>query len=191
VLSGLAAWPDHSPGAANAWLLMVTTKPPTWKDQLATWPDDPPSLGDPHPGFFYPDPLGFWAEVRRWVPIVFGAAGAAWVGADALALSALVNVGDDPSRLTWVRDRTRPRIVLFLDEASWNAARPATGELVRSSVADPHRPGQAYEGWWGREGDTAVGKAPQHPSTHRLYDSSGMDAYLRSLPALLEQGPAA
>src|SRR5207245_650073 len=27
-------WPPYSPGAVNAWLLLVTTKPPAWKDDL-------------------------------------------------------------------------------------------------------------------------------------------------------------
>src|SRR5205814_8705280 len=62
---------DHSPGALNAWLLLVTTKPPSWKDRLLVFPESPLSLGAPHEGFFYPDPLGFWAEVRHWVVELF------------------------------------------------------------------------------------------------------------------------
>jgi hypothetical protein len=58
-------WPPNSPAAINAWLLLVTTKPPTWRDNLVLWEDHPPTLGRANEGFYYPDPLGFWAEIRE------------------------------------------------------------------------------------------------------------------------------
>ena len=30
------------------------------------WEEHPLTLGEAHEGFFYPDPLGFWAEIRKW-----------------------------------------------------------------------------------------------------------------------------
>ncbi|HWI02287.1 MAG TPA: hypothetical protein VNT52_00405, partial [Acidimicrobiales bacterium] len=29
-----ADWPANSPGSLNAWLLLVTTKPPVWRDPV-------------------------------------------------------------------------------------------------------------------------------------------------------------
>lgn len=156
-----------------------------WRDPLVTWPHEGPALADPHPGFFYPDPLGFWTEVRRWVTELFRATGPGWETSEALALTALIDVGEDPDRLPWARERLQPRCILFLDEPSWRAASPETGALVSCTVPDPHRPGQGYEGWWGREGSDIVGKAPQHPATHRLYSAADMDSFLRSMPPLL------
>ena len=62
----MQGWPPLSPGACNAWLLLVTTKPPQWGDDLVPFPEAPLTLGEPHEGFLYPDPIGFWDEVRRW-----------------------------------------------------------------------------------------------------------------------------
>lgn len=182
VLAAADEWPEEAPGSANAWLLLVTSKPPAWRDPLITWPDAGLTLGEPHPGFFYPDPLGFWTEVRRWIKVIFRAAEDGWEGPEALAVSALIDVGGDAARLTWARRMLRPACVLFLDEPSWTLASPETGALVRASVPDPHRPGQGYEGWWGREGSVVVGKSPQHPATHRLYSTADMDAFLRLAP---------
>src|SRR5438874_34420 len=56
VLRRAQGWPNHSPGAVNAWLLLFTRKPPSWEDPLLPWTDESPTLGEPHPGFFYPDP---------------------------------------------------------------------------------------------------------------------------------------
>ncbi len=64
-------WPPNSPAAINAWLLLATTKPPTWRDNLVPWEDHPPCLGRANEGFYYPDPLGFWAEIRRWALELF------------------------------------------------------------------------------------------------------------------------
>ena len=175
-------WPAHSPGALNAWLLLVTTKPPDWRDNLVVWPDRPPTLGEPHEGFFYPDPLGFWAEVRRWATVLVRLARPDWATPDALAVTTLLHVGDDPTRLEWGRELMRPHVVVFLDEPSWLAA----GLEVRQHphyVPDPHRPQQVYEGFWATTDDgTVVGKAPQHPTTHRLYRAEDMDRYLRAAP---------
>ena len=64
-------WPPYSPGSVNAWLLLVTTKPPSWQDDLVRWEEQPLTLGKAHEGFFYPDPLAFWAEVRKWTVELF------------------------------------------------------------------------------------------------------------------------
>jgi hypothetical protein len=175
-------WPTHSPGARNAWLLLVTTKPPTWADALLPWPEAPLTLGEPHPGFLYPDPLGFWAEVRRWAIEVFRPDHPTWSTAEALALTTLVHLGDQPERLTLARETCRPRTTVFCDEAAWAAAGldVPTNPLA---VPDPHRPGVVYEGWWATLPDgTVVGKAPQHPSMHRVYRANDLSAWLREAP---------
>lgn len=175
-------WPDHSPGALNAWLLLVTTKPPTWRDTLVLWPDDPPTLGEPHHGFFYPDPLGFWAEVRRWATMVVRTRRPEWSTSDALAVTTLLHVGDDAGRLAWARTLMRPHVVLFLDEPSWLAAGMDVDRHPHH-VPDPHRPQQVYEGFWGATADgLVVGKAPQHPAMHNLYRGEDMDRFLASAP---------
>jgi hypothetical protein len=82
-------------------------------------------------------------------------------------------------------DAFDPRLVLFLDEPSWAASRPSLDviEQVPHYITDPHRPKQAYEGFWAetREG-MVVGKSPQHPATHNLYRSDDIMHYLRSAP---------
>jgi hypothetical protein len=166
----------------NAWLLLVTTKPPDWRDSLVTWPDKPPTLGEPHEGFFYPDPLGFWAEVRRWTTVLLRLVKPSWATADALSVSTLLHVGDDNSRLAWAREVMHPAAIVFLDEPSWLNA----GIEVRQHphyVPDPHRPQQVYEGFWATDDDgTVLGKSPQHPTTHRLYRAEDMDRFLRAAP---------
>ncbi|MEY2478930.1 MAG: hypothetical protein QOG87_4245 [Actinomycetota bacterium] len=177
-----AGWPENSPGAINAWLLLVTTKPPTWRDTLLQWQERPPTLGDPHEGFHYPDPLGFWTEVRRWATVLVRERERELGTADALTVTTLLHVGDDSGRLTWGMQLMLPRVVLFLDGPAWDAA----GMIVREEphyVPDPHRPQQVYEGFWGVTDDgTVVGKAPQHPATHKLYRAEDMDRFLRAAP---------
>jgi hypothetical protein len=176
-------WPTESPGARNAWLLLVTTKPTSWRDPLLSWPDGPLTLGEPHAGFLYPDPIGFWAEVRRWAIELFRRHQPQWSTGEALALTTLVHVGDDPEHLNVGRRVCRPRMIVFLDEPAWDAAEldVATAPLA---IPDPHRPGQVYEGWWGTttEGDV-VGKSPQHPTMHRLYRGEDLSDWLRRAPA--------
>jgi hypothetical protein len=175
-------WPPTSPGARNAWLLFVTTKEPTWRDPLLPWPEAPLTLGEPHPGFLYPDPIGFWAEVRRWSIELFRPTQPSWSTAECLALTALVHVGDDPGHLELATRTCAPRLTVFLDEPAWEAADldVATTPLA---VPDPHRPGQVYEGWWGTCGDgRVVGKSPQHPTMHRLYDAQDLTTWLRRAP---------
>ena len=175
-------WPEHSPGALNAWLLLVTTKPPTWRDPLVLWPAGAPTLGEPHHGFFYPDPLGFWAEVRRWSTALVRRSRPAWTTSDALAVTTLLHVGDDPERLPWARALMRPHVVLFLDEPSWQGA-ALDVRKHRHHVPDPHRPQQVYEGFWATTGDaTVVGKSPQHPAMHNLYRAEDMHRFLAAAP---------
>ncbi|MER3405279.1 MAG: hypothetical protein C4289_09065, partial [Chloroflexota bacterium] len=176
-------WPDHSPGALNAWLLFVTSRAPSWQNPLVTWRELPPTLGTPHEGFFYPDPLGFWAEVRRWSVVLFGLIEPGWDAAEALSLTALVHIGDDPVRLTRVLTLLRPRAVLFLDEEAWSRSSLPAEQTSRHHIPDPHRPGQVYEGHWGRDpAGRALGKSPQHPAANRLYRAEDMDAFLRAAP---------
>ncbi len=48
------------------------------------------------------------------------------------------------------------------------------------TIPDPHRRGQVYEGWWGTTpAGTVVGKAPQHPTMHRLYRAEDLRDWLR------------
>lgn len=179
-------WPELSPGAVNAWLLLVTTKPPAWRDSLVEWVERPPTLGEPHEGFFYPDPLGFWAEVRRWATLLVRLAQPTYGTPEALAVTSLIHVGDSATRVHRAREVMQPRVLLFLDEPAWNAS----GLEVRQRphyVPDPHRPNQVYEGFWSVDDDgTVVGKAPQHPATHKLYRSEDMDGFLSLAPI----GPA-
>lgn len=176
-------WPQHSPAAVNAWLLIVTTKPPAWHDNLVLWQDHPPTVGQANEGFWYPDPLGFWAEIRRWAVEIFQLREPHWGPHEALALTALVHVGDDRARFDAAMAVCRPETILFLDEPSWELS----GLRVRQAahhIADPHRPGQVYEGFWGHTDDgRVVGKAPQHPTTHNLYRAEDMDNFLRSAPS--------
>ena len=55
VLARADTWPPDSPGSHNAWLLLVTSKPPTWRDPLHPWVGRPLTLGAPHEGFLYPE----------------------------------------------------------------------------------------------------------------------------------------
>lgn len=147
------------------------------------WRDSPLTLGTPHEGFFYPDPLGFWAEVRRWATVLFRTAGPAWDTADALALTSLLHAGGDPARLARALALHVPRVVLFLDEEAWAAADLTVATPVAHRIPDPHRPGQSYEGFWATAADgRVVGKAPQHPAAHRLYRAADIDAYLAAVP---------
>jgi hypothetical protein len=182
LLKRAADWPENSPGAVNAWLLLVTTKPPTWRDNLVLWPDRPPTLGDPHEGFFYPDPLGFWTEIRRWATVLLRLRERDWGTAEALSVTSLLHIGEDRERLAWGLRLMLPRVVLFLDGPAWEVADMEVREEPHY-VPDPHRPQQVYEGFWAVADDgTILGRAPQHPTTHKLYRSEDMDRYLRAAP---------
>ena len=172
-------WPAYSPGSINAWLLLVTTKPPTWRDPIVDWIEAGPALGAAHEGFFYPDPLGFWAELRHWASVIVG------VGLiDALTVTTVLH----GSSLGWALDLMRPKVVLFLDEPASRAAPEVRLDLRPSprNIPDPHRAGQYYEGWWSRAQrggeELVVGKSPQHPVMHNLYLRADMDAYLVNRP---------
>ncbi len=181
-----AAHPSYSPGAANAWLLLVTGKAPSWSHPLLHWREEAPVLGEPHPGFFYPDPLGFWDEVRRWIGLLVRSDRCAWGIPEALSVSALVHTADLSSGgLATLRGLVRPRVVLFLDQVAWKqSALVLAGRPDRHHIVDPHRRGQVYEGFWGHLADgTVVGKAPQHPTTRHLYRAEEMSGYLLAAPS--------
>lgn len=184
-----AGWPPFSPGALNAWLLLVTTKPPQWADDLVPFPEEPMSSGEPHPGFLYPDPIGFWAEVRRWCLAIVHTRVQRWETTEAVSVSAQVHLGDEPARLASALELLHPRVVLFLDEPAWQASRFTPYAVEQHHVPDPHRDGQVYQGFWGRlptdavVGDVIVGKAPQHPTMHRLYSWPDMAHFLDSCPS--------
>ena len=181
MLRSVEGWPAFSPGAANAWLLLVTTKPPTWRDPLLNFPTAGPVIGEPHEGFFYPDPLGFWAEVRRWTAQLVRERWPQASTPDALSLSAMLHVGEDPTRSAWAQERCHPVVMLFLDEASMaTAGFIAPSEQV--SIPDPHRPGTSYDGWWATIDGVVVGKAPQHPAAHNFYRAADMAAFLKAVP---------
>lgn len=183
----VTGWPTNSPGSLNAWLLLVTTKEPTWRDPLLQWNERPLTLGEPHEGFFYPDPLGFWTEVRKWSSELIRHYDPGVSGPDALALTTLLHVSGDPARLSQAVNMFQPGVVLFLDEKSWVESGLVAVE-VPHYITDPHRPKQVYEGFWGRippgqnGGGLIVGKAPQHPTTHNLYRARDMLEFLRSAP---------
>ena len=176
-------WPDYSPGSLNAWLLLVTTKPPSWQDAFVGWQEQPLTLGEPHEGFFYPDPLGFWAEVRRWTLILLRTVEPRWETADVLSVTALLHSGEDAKRVKRALDVQRPAVVVFLDEPAWQLSGLEPRRPVRYSVPDPHRPAQVYEGFWAHsDAGATIGKAPQHPAAHRLYRAEDMDAFLAAMP---------
>ena len=181
LVGAVKGWPSHSPGAVNAWLLFVTTKPPSWRDTLLVWRESPLAVGKPHEGFLYPDPIGFWAEVRRWSVETLRGFERSWDVSEALAVTALIHVGERPGALDVAMRTCRPAIVLFLDEPAWQSAK---WDVVPRSfdVPDPHRPGQSYEGFWAKRPDgLLVGKAPQHPTMHRFYDADDMTVFLRAV----------
>jgi hypothetical protein len=164
-------------------LLLVTTKPPSWQDTLVVWPDGPLTLGAAHEGFFYPDPLGFWAEVRRWAVELFRLHQPGWSAPEALAVTTLLHMGDQPERFRAAVELSEPRTILFLDEHSWERSGLQGVRREPHFVADPYRAGQVYEGFWGRTQEgIVVGKAPQHPATHNLYRADDMMGFLRSAP---------
>ena len=178
-------WPPNAPGSLNAWLLLVTTKEPVWRDPLVTWQDRPLSLGTPNQGFYYPDPMGFWAEVRRWAVELFRLRQPRWGATEALALTTLLPAGSQPDRVARAVDAFDPQLVLFLDEPSWAASRALLNgaEQIPHYITDPHRPKQVYEGFWSVRADgVVVGKSPQHPATHNLYRADDIMGYLRSAP---------
>ena len=176
-------WPANSPGSVNAWLLMVTTKPPVWRDPVLTWQERPLALGEVNENFFYPDPLGFWTEIRRWALELFKLRNPTWGLGEALTLTSVLHVGDQPDRLTAALRLCKPRVVLFLDEPSWNLSGLEARKQVNHYIKDPHRPGQVYEGFWGELADgVVVGKAPQHPTTHKLYRAEDMVGFLQAAP---------
>ena len=176
-------WPANSPGALNAWLLLVTTKPPVWRDPFLAWHDHPLTLGEVNESFFYPDPLGFWTEIRRWALELFHLRNPTWSLGESLSLTTLLHAGDDPKRFVNAFERLSPRVVLFLDEPSWLASGLQVDRVVKHHIRDPHRAGQVYEGFWGElETGVAVGKSPQHPTTHKLYRSDDMAGFLRAAP---------
>jgi len=150
---------------------------------MMNWVERPLTLGDTNENFFYPDPLGFWTEIRRWAQELFRLRYPTWGLGEALALTTLLHVGDEPSRLANAMELFAPRVVLFLDEASWQAAGLKVASPVHHHIKDPHRAGQVYEGFWGRTDDgVVVGKAPQHPTTHNLYQAEEMLAFLEGAP---------
>lgn len=146
------------------------------------WADRPLTLGEPNEGFFYPDPLGFWAEVRRWAVELLRHRHSSFGTPEALSVTTLLHLGDERARLERAVALSQPRTILFLDEPSWLLS----GLDVRAEphyITDPHRPKQVYEGFWGHDGDgRVIGKSPQHPATHNLYRGEDMLGFLRSAP---------
>ena len=182
VLERAGSWPAYSPGAVNAWLLLVTTKPPSWEDNLIPWKERPLTLGEAHENFFYPDPLGFWAEVRAWALQLVRLQQPAWSTPDVLSLAMLLHADDQPDRFRRAMELCVPQAVVFLDEPSWERSGLHVSR-VPHYITDPHRAKQVYEGFWGTTPEgLVVGKAPQHPTMHRLYRREDMTSFLRSAP---------
>jgi hypothetical protein len=181
----LKGWPANSPGCLNPWLLLVTTKEPVWRDPFITWEDLPLTLGTAHQGFFYPDPMGFFAEIRRWSVELFRLVEPKWTIPDALALTTLAHASRGKEHLGNAIEAFAPHVALFLDEPSWQASGLQV-EKKAHYIRDPHRPKQVYEGFWGEtDAGMVVGKSPQHPTTHNLYKAEDIVAYLRSAPLKL------
>ena len=162
---------------------MVTTKPPVWRDPVLTWKEQPLTLGEVNENFFYPDPLGFWTEIRRWALELFKVRNPTWSLGEVLTLTSVLHVGDQPERLTAALELCRPRVLLFLDEPSWVLSGLDAKKQVNHYIKDPHRTNQVYEGFWAELADgLVVGTSPQHPTTHKLYRAEDMVGFLRSAP---------
>ena len=137
-------------------MLLVTTKPPIWRDPVLTWKDQPLALGEANESFFYPDPLGFWSEIRRWAQEIFRLRYPTWGLGESLALTTLLHVGEDPSRFATATALFWPRVIRFLDGPAWLASGLDVGKYVTHYIKDPHRSGQVYEGFWGEAADGVV-----------------------------------
>ena len=124
--------------------------------------------------------------MRRWATLLVQVAEPDFAQTEALAVSALLHVGEEPERLAWARTTMEPRVILFLDEPAWSSSGIVAVDRVGVepfTVPDPHRLGQSYEGWWATTPDGfLLGKSPQHPAAHKLYRASDLDAFLRSAP---------
>lgn len=167
----------------NAWLLLVTQSAPVWRDPLLELEEQPPTWGEPHPTFFYPDPLGFWTEVRRWSVELLRIIEPQWGRIEALSVTALIHAGDDADRVARAMVSCWPRMVLFLDDASFALAGLDFARDVHR-VTDGRRPGAVHEGFWGHGPDgTTIGKAPRHPTEHDRARVDEMLAFLRAAPA--------
>ncbi|HVF14223.1 MAG TPA: hypothetical protein VM942_06455 [Acidimicrobiales bacterium] len=163
----------------------MTNKEPVWRDPMVKWQDHPLTLGAPHQGFFYPDTMGFWAEIRKWAIELFRLRQPRWSATEALALTSLLPAAGQADRVARALEAFEPGVVLFLDEPSWSASLGLMdlGGLVPHYITDPHRPKQTYEGFWAQRSDgMVVGKSPQHPATHNLYRADDILGYLRSAP---------
>lgn len=177
------AWADKSAGSANAWLVLVGTRAPDWQDPLFEWKDEAPTLGDPHPGLFYPDRLGFWTEVRRWITVLVQASWPTASREEALSVASVLH-GQEPGAALASIATARPRVILALDDQALGLL-PATRTVDRRGVTirDPHRAQQSYAGWWATTDDgVVVGKAPQHPAAHKFYRRADLDAFLAAAP---------
>lgn len=120
--------------------------------------------------------------MRRWATVLLRLVEPSWAPPEALAVSALLHVGDRPERLAWAQATMAPRMVLFLDEPAAAASGVTSADAHHLPVPDPHRAGQSYEGWWARDGSRVVGKSPQHPAAHKLYRAADLDAFLSAAP---------
>ena len=179
-------WPPNAPGSLNAWLLLVTTKEPVWRDPMvhvAGPPADPRRR--PTRASTTPTP---WASGPRSASGRSSCSASRqprWAATEALALTTLLPAGGQPDRVARAVEAFEPRVVLFLDEPSWAGSLGLFDvvELVPHYITDPHRPKQVYEGFWAQRRDgVVVGKSPQHPATHNLYRADDIMGYLRSAP---------
>ena len=120
--------------------------------------------------------------MRRWATLILRLRERDWGTPEALSVTSLLHIGDDRERLAWGMRLMLPRVVLFLDGPAWEKAALDVRQEPHY-VPDPHRAQQVYEGFWAvTEDGTVVGKAPQHPATHRLYRAEDMDRFLRAAP---------
>ncbi len=72
-----------------------------------------------------------------------------------LARTTVVHVGDEPASLEVARRQCRRGLMLLLEEPAWKASGVDVSGVV-------------------------LGKAPQHPATHKLYRTDDMSEYLRA-----------
>ena len=97
------------------------------------WEERPLTLGQAHEGFFYPDPLGFWAEIRKWTVELLRPHAQDWGVNEALSVTTLVHQADDAARTQKAIDLCRGALGRFQRRPA-TAWRPAFSIKTRDGM---------------------------------------------------------
>ena len=183
VLARTPPWPPDSPGSCNAWLLFVTTKPPSWRDPARTRGRSgrSPSASRTRASS---------TPTRSGSGTRCGAGPSSCSGSQQPDLEHRREpVAHDPRarrlRPRPARGRSEPvpaahdrvprRAGLAVGgargghHAVLRARPPPAGRCTRAGGARPPT-------------GAVVGKSPQHPTMHRLYRAEDLTAWLRAAP---------